>query len=69
METDVQCERDLWAAVMMEAIGSLDAKSKNQRKEAKEWFESESTGVGTFLWVCAALNIPPTSVLRRIRHG
>lgn len=65
----VASERDLWAAVVMRAIGDLDSRSKSIRREAREWIDSNNTSPGSFLWVCTALGLPPYLVRRRIDNA
>lgn len=68
-EDPVKAEKDLWASVMLEAIESLSSKRPKQKREAEKWFDSRNQGVGSFLWVCSALEIPPGTVRRSVQNG
>ena len=61
-----EAERNLWAAVMLGAFESFDTGTPKQKREAKEWFLSRNQGVGSFIFVCAVLGIPPLDARRRL---
>lgn len=61
-----QAERDLWATVMLDAVDCLSSRSKRLRAEARAWFASNDVGVGTFLWVCAALELSADDIRRNL---
>jgi hypothetical protein len=54
--------RNLWAAVLKQAIKDAQQNVKGALTSPQLWFESESQTVGSFLWICSALNIDPDSV-------
>ena len=49
----------LWAAVLEQAIKDGLSDNLYLRKGAREWFRSQDGEVGSFLWVCATLDINP----------
>ena len=51
--------RNLWAAVLKQAIKDSRQCSKDSFNNPRLWFISESQEVGSFLWICAVLNIDP----------
>lgn len=60
-------ERELWAAVLLRAVmdftGDAHDVSKRERqflqRAARLWFTSHSDHLGSFVWVCGELNLPP----------
>jgi len=62
---DLRPEKDLWAAVLMQAIEDLakyNAGSASKRylaNASREWIESQEIGVGSFSWVCFSWDIDP----------
>ena len=61
---EIEACRDLWLAVLGQAI--KDARGIRTYhgivKEAREWFESENEGPGSFLWICRVLCLDPEAV-------
>lgn len=67
-------ERDLWAAVIAQAVEDLQAPTiagdttaartrDRNRESARAWFKSDrNDGVGSFVWVCDALDYSPEAV-------
>jgi len=68
----------LWAAVLKQAVRDArqraskgDVSRQMMTASARAWFESENQDIGSFLWVCAALDVEPRYVKRfldRINH-
>jgi len=67
--------KKLWMAVLLSAIKGLkphltplgEIKVPYRAKvEILPWIKAEETGPGSFLWVCAALNILPGDVIEVI---
>jgi hypothetical protein len=48
-------ERDLWAAVLEQAIKDLDDITEHPRAVA--WFRSPGDDVGSFIWICITLDM------------
>lgn len=59
--------RQLWAAVMQQAIDDLGDENERIREDARVWFHSDLTGVPSFLWICALLELDPEAVLSRLK--
>ena len=60
-------ERNLWGAVMEEAIKSLSSGSLRIRADAITWFRNRSNdGVGSFLWVCSILDLDPDNISNKL---
>jgi hypothetical protein len=69
-------EKKLWCEVLEDAFqccvnGHVSAESSRVRKQeeienAKAWFLSEKTDIGTFLWICKTLDLDPKKVLNRV---
>lgn len=58
-------ERDLWAAVMCQAIDDMfydgrAADSVVARRNAVAWIKSPGRNVGSFDWVCRVFDLNPT---------
>ena len=54
--------RNLWAAVLKQAIKDANQNTKNPLNNPYLWFHSDSHAVGSFLWICNILNIDPESI-------
>jgi hypothetical protein len=54
--------RNLWAAVLKQAIKDTKQSTNNSLSSPGLWFYSHNHGVGSFLWICGILNIDPDSV-------
>ena len=54
---NAQAERQLWAAVIGQAISVLKVKDDEIQADAREWFESNEYEVGSFLWACSQLDL------------
>jgi hypothetical protein len=69
-------EKKLWSAVLEDAFqccvdGHVSAESSRTRRQAeiedaKAWFLSEKTDIGTFLWVCTTLELDPKGILNKV---
>ena len=69
-------EKKLWAAVLEDAFrccvnGNVSGECSRVRKQeeiknAKAWFLSKDTEIGTFLWICEKLDLDPKKILNRI---
>jgi len=69
-------EKKLWSEVLEDAFrccvdGHVSGESSRTRKQveiedAKAWFLSEKTDIGTFLWVCTTLELDPKGILNRV---
>ncbi len=68
-------EKNLWSAVLEDAINCVRGKvsgatSRASKEEeiqyAKEWFLSDSTDTGSFLWICSLLNMPSQRILKKV---
>lgn len=72
IEQAAACRR-LWAAVLSEAIASLSAwrnKGKHvlEGRKAEAWLmHAETSGPGSFEWVCCVLDLDPVAVRDRLR--
>jgi hypothetical protein len=70
-------EKVLWAEVLLQAAESLQGRlmflgedREAIQREAAEWFNSCSQEIGSFLWVCQALDLDPQTVRQAIlRRG
>jgi hypothetical protein len=54
--------RDLWAAVLKQAIKDAKQSINSSLTSPGLWFSSNNHTVGSFLWICGVLNIDPVSV-------
>lgn len=54
--------RNLWAAVLKQAVKDAKRNFNNSTSSPGLWFHSKSHAVGSFLWICSVLNIDPESV-------
>jgi len=54
--------RNLWAAVLKQAIKDAKQSVKSSLTGPGLWFCSNSHAIGSFLWICGVLNIDPVSV-------
>jgi hypothetical protein len=61
-------EFSLWSAVLLVAIDDLTADGEAKRS-AEAWFHSTSRETGSFLWVCEALGISASAVLKAVANG
>lgn len=66
-------ERDLWLAVLLRAVmdftGARDVSKRERQvlqRAARLWFTSYSDHLGSFVWVCGELNLPPGRLRARI---
>lgn len=57
-------ERDLWAAVLEQAIKDLNDITEHPRAIA--WFRSPGDDVGSFTWICITLDMDPEKTRRAI---
>jgi len=54
--------KNLWAAVLRQAIKDAKHSLNNSLTSPGLWFCSKSRAVGSFLWICGVLNLDPNSV-------
>jgi hypothetical protein len=61
--------KELWAAVLEQAIQDFN-RGYFYADRAREWFQSESEEVGSFLWICKMLSVDAerTKEILRERH-
>ena len=69
-------EKKLWSAVLEDAFrccvnGNVSGEGSRVRKQeeiknARAWFLSQDTGIGTFIWICEKLDLDPKKILDRI---
>ncbi len=52
----------LWLSVLQLAICDIRKGHAYQRREACKWMSSEDIGIGSFLWICTNLGMPPDTV-------
>ena len=55
--------RNLWAAVLKQAIKDAKKSLNNSLTSPALWFSSNSQEIGSFLWICGVLNVDPKSVV------
>jgi hypothetical protein len=59
-------EAELWTEVILRAIDDLDRgtslTSRSDQDSAREWFDSESDGVCSFIWTCQIINVDPNFI-------
>lgn len=73
IEQVAACRR-LWAAVLAEAIATLKAwrnggKQVLEGRKAEAWLmHAETSGPGSFEWVCCVLDLDPVAVRDRLRR-
>lgn len=72
---DPDAVRSLWAAVLARAVEDYryqgaTKESLAYRKDARQWASCDSyKGVGSFYYVCQALDLEPEAVLDRLKRG
>lgn len=54
--------RNLWAAVLKQAIKDAKKSLNNSLASPALWFSSDNQEIGSFLWICGILNVDPKSV-------
>lgn len=70
---DPDSVRALWTAVLARAVDDYRYTGKNRescahKKDAKSWMAAKDyTGVGSFTYVCHAIDLEPDAVLDRLR--
>ena len=66
---ELQGEIELWISVLWRAAydfhGRFSADETAQR-DAEEWFRSESTATGAFVWICNSLDLDPGYMRERL---
>lgn len=73
-------ERELWAAVLERAqkdysgvnLHGYDAKPDNRariKRGVRQWTDSSSARVGSFRWVCTALDLDPVKTRKAVLGG
>ena len=59
-------ETELWTQVILQAINDLDGRTsltpRSAKDSAREWFPSESDGIGSFIWTCQIINVDPNFI-------
>jgi hypothetical protein len=59
-------EAELWTQVILQAITDLDGRTSltplSAKDSAREWFASESDGIGSFVWACQIINVDPNFI-------
>ncbi len=72
-QVDPDAAKALWAAVLARAVEDYRYAGKNKeslayRKDARQWIQcTDFTGVGSFSYVCDALDLDPDAVRYRLR--
>jgi len=72
---DPDAVRALWTAVLARAVEDYRYKgtakeSISYRKDARQWAACDDyKGIGSFTYVCEALDLEPEAVLDRLRRG
>jgi hypothetical protein len=70
---DPDAVRALWTAVLARAVDDYLYAGKNResrahKKDAKAWMAAKGyTGVGSFTYVCQAIDLEPDAVIDRLR--
>lgn len=71
----VNAQRQLWAAVLLQAIEDLAAghqapagERRNLAILARQWVDSAEVGTGSFVFVCGVLDLDPGLMRTRIRN-
>jgi hypothetical protein len=59
-------EAELWTQVTLQAITDLEGRTSltphSAKDSAREWFASESDGIGSFIWTCQIINVDPSFI-------
>ncbi len=59
-------EAELWTQVILRAIEDLEKRtsltSTSAQDSAREWFASDSDALGSFIWICHAINVDPNLI-------
>lgn len=68
-----QPEKDLWLAVLEDAIGCYlkigeTKRAKRFRRETEDWFISDDNFIGTFLWICDVIGLNADYIRKGIRQ-
>ena len=58
-------EVSLWYHVLASAFDDLHG-SDRERADSESWFQAETDGIGSFLWVCEVLGISASAIRRRL---
>jgi hypothetical protein len=63
-------EPKLWAAVLLQAVSDCIKPRRSspgyKDDDARRWFLSDRHGVGSFRWVCEALDLDPQAIRDRV---
>lgn len=63
----MKSERELWSAVLGQAIEDLtDSRAGSEGYSARLWFESDNHEPGSFLWICDHLELEASSIRRGV---
>ena len=72
---DPDAVRSLWTAVLARAVEDYRYKGASKeslayRKDARQWANCDAyKGIGSFSYVCEALDLEPEAVLDRLKRG
>lgn len=58
--------RDLWAAVLEQAIQDVFDRDVTEKRDAKRWIKSDDPDFPSFVSVCILLDLDPGKVRRRV---
>jgi hypothetical protein len=64
--TGLTSERELWGAVLSQAIEDLSKPTKVPVQAIRHWFLSPNQQVGSFIWICGQLEIETDAARKRI---
>lgn len=63
-------EQKLWWACLTDAIKSAKLNHKDHAQEEIRWLlKSQSTKIGSFLWICNELNINPQQLRKKLKNN
>jgi hypothetical protein len=60
-------ELQLWREVLLCALDDLRRSDPARRRDAQAWITSNRKDAGSFLWVCAVLDVDAATVRRRFK--
>lgn len=64
--TGLTCERELWGAVLSQAIEDLSKPASFPNQAIRHWFLSPNQQIGSFIWICGQLEIEADAARKRI---
>jgi hypothetical protein len=62
----LQPERELWSAVLEQAMRDLCGVGHLRAKNARAWIVSVDDSLGSFVWICGQLNFDADAVRQRL---